>query len=93
MTEMIFTGLPVTFELAFYAIIVAMIIGSLAGIIAAVKRNTLLDYIPMTIAMIGICMPTFLLGPLLVLILSVSTSRLCLFLVGARSLVIRFCLL
>ena len=66
-TEMIFTGLPVTFELAFYAIIVAMIIGSLAGIIAAVKRNTLLDYIPMTIAMIGICMPTFLLGPLLVL--------------------------
>ena len=37
-TEMIFTGLPVTFELAFYAIIVAMIIGSLAGVIAAVKR-------------------------------------------------------
>ena len=66
-TEMIFTGLPVTFELAFYAIIVAMIIGSLAGVIAAVKRNTLLDYVPMTIAMIGICMPTFLLGPLLVL--------------------------
>ena len=66
-TEMIFTGLPVTFELAFYAIIVAMVIGSLAGVIAAVKRNTLLDYIPMTIAMIGICMPTFLLGPLLVL--------------------------
>ena len=69
-TEMIFTGLPVTFELAFYAIIVAMVIGSLAGVIAAVKRNTLLDYIPMTIAMIGICMPTFLLGPLLVLYLS-----------------------
>ena len=66
-TEMIFTGLPVTFELAFYAIIVAMIIGSFAGVIAAVKRNTFLDYVPMTIAMIGICMPTFLLGPLLVL--------------------------
>ena len=64
-TEMIFTGLPVTFELAFYAIIVAIIIGGLAGIIAAVRRNTLLDYILMTIAMIGICMPTFLLGPLL----------------------------
>jgi oligopeptide transport system permease protein len=66
-TEMIFTGLPVTFELAFYAIIVAMLIGSFAGVIAAVKRNTMLDFIPMTIAMIGICMPTFLLGPLLVL--------------------------
>jgi oligopeptide transport system permease protein len=43
---MIYTGLPVTFELAFYAIIVAMIIGVLAGVIAAVKRNTMLDYIP-----------------------------------------------
>ena len=52
-TEMIFTGLPVTFELAFYAIIIAMLIGSLAGILAAVKRNTLLDYIPMTIATVS----------------------------------------
>jgi|TARA_B110000003_G_scaffold139433_1_gene141104 oligopeptide transport system permease protein len=75
-TEMIFTGLPVTFELAFYAIIVAMIIGSLAGVIAAVKRNTLLDYIPMTIAMIGICMPTFLLGPLLVLFFGIHLEAL-----------------
>ena len=66
-TEMIFTGMPVTFELAFYAILVALIIGIIAGVLAAVKRNTALDYIPMTIAMIGICMPTFLLGPLLVL--------------------------
>ena len=62
-TEMIFTGMPVTFELAFYAILVALIIGIFAGVLAAVKRNTALDYIPMTIAMIGICMPTFLLGP------------------------------
>ena len=58
---------PVTLELAFYAIIVAIIIGISAGVLAAVKRNTLFDYIPMTVAMIGICMPTFLLGPLLVL--------------------------
>jgi oligopeptide transport system permease protein len=60
-TEMIFTGLPVTLELAFYAILIAMVIGGVAGVIAAVKRNTLFDFIPMTIAMIGICMPTFLL--------------------------------
>ena len=68
-TEMIFTGMPVTFELALYAILVALIIGIFAGVLAAVKRNTAFDYIPMTIAMIGICMPTFLLGPLLVLFL------------------------
>ena len=75
-TEMIFTGLPVTLELAFYAILIAMIIGGLAGVIAAVKRNTLLDFIPMTIAMIGICMPTFLLGPLLVLFFGIHLELL-----------------
>ena len=70
-TEMIFTGLPTTFELALYAILIAIFIGILSGVTAAVKRNTSLDYIPMTIAMIGICMPTFLLGPILVLIFGI----------------------
>ena len=70
-TEMIFTGLPTTFELAFYAILIAIFIGILSGVTAAVKRNTSLAYIPMTIAMIGICMPTFLLGPILVLIFGI----------------------
>ena len=70
-TEMIFTGLPTTFELAFYAILIAIFIGILSGVTEAVKRNTSLDYIPMTIAMIGICMPTFLLGPILVLIFGI----------------------
>ena len=75
-TEMIFTGLPVTLELAFYAILIAMIIGGLAGVIAAVKRNTLFDFIPMTIAMIGICMQTFLLGTLLVLFFGIHLELL-----------------
>ena len=75
-TEMIFTGLPVTLELAFYAILIAMLIGGLAGVIAAVKRNTALDFIPMTLAMIGICMPTFLLGPLLVLFFGIHLELL-----------------
>ncbi len=71
-SEMILTGLPVTFELAFYAVIFAVLLGLLAGIVAAVKKNTALDYIPMAIAMLGICMPTFLLGPLLVLIFGIN---------------------
>ena len=71
-SEMILTGLPVTFELAFYAIVFAAFLGLIAGIIAAVKKNTALDYIPMAIAMLGICMPTFLLGPLLVLIFGLN---------------------
>ena len=71
-SEMILTGLPVTFELAFYAIAFAAFLGLIAGIVAAVKKNTALDYIPMAIAMLGICMPTFLLGPLLVLIFGLN---------------------
>lgn len=66
--DLILSGLPVTAELAFYALLVALVIGLLAGTFAALKPNSAQDYIPMSLAMIGICMPTFLLGPLLVLI-------------------------
>jgi oligopeptide transport system permease protein len=69
--ELIFQGLPVTAELGFYALIVAVVFGILAGVIASLKPNTLQDYVPMSLSMVGICMPSFLLGPLLVLIFSV----------------------
>jgi oligopeptide transport system permease protein len=70
--ELIAAGLPITAELAFYAMIVALVIGLLADIGAAVRPNTAQDYIPMTAAMIGICMPSFLLGPLLVLVFGIN---------------------
>ena len=71
-TEMITTGLPVTFELAIYSMLIALSIGIFSGVLAALKRNTFLDYVPMGIAMIGICVPTFLMGPLLVLIFGIN---------------------
>ncbi|MFC1816490.1 ABC transporter permease [Thermodesulfobacteriota bacterium] len=67
-TEMIFTGLPVTFELGLYAFLVAVVFGVLAGVTASLKPNTFRDHVPMTLAMAGICLPAFLLGPFLVLI-------------------------
>jgi oligopeptide transport system permease protein len=70
-SEMIFTGLPITFELAINAMIIALIIGISAGLIAALRPNTAQDYIPMSAAMIGICMPSFLMGPLLVLVFGI----------------------
>ncbi|HJX34639.1 MAG TPA: ABC transporter permease subunit [Desulfatiglandales bacterium] len=70
-TEMILTGLPVTFELGIYAILIAVFIGILAGLSASLRPNSLQDYIPMSFAMTGICMPTFLLGPLLVLVFGI----------------------
>jgi oligopeptide transport system permease protein len=65
--EIIAAGFPVTLELAVYALIVAMIIGLTTGIIAALRPNTLQDYVPMSAAMAGICLPNFVLGPLLIL--------------------------
>ncbi len=66
--DLIISGLPTTAELALYALLVALVIGMLAGVFAALKPNTAQDYVPMSLAMMGICMPAFLLGPLLVLI-------------------------
>ena len=64
--ELIAAGLPATAELAMYAMLVALIIGISAGVLAAMRPNTMQDYLPMSAAMLGICMPSFLLGPILV---------------------------
>ncbi len=69
--ELIAAGLPTTAELAFYAMLIAVGIGVLAGVTASLRPNTMQDYVPMTAAMIGICMPSFLLGPLLVLVFGI----------------------
>lgn len=70
--EMMEEGLPITFELGFYAILVALGLGLTAGLCAAIKPNTLLDYIPMSFSLLGICMPAFLLGPLCVLLFAIT---------------------
>lgn len=69
--EMIGFGFPVTLELSLYALVFAMCIGLLAGIISALRPNTWQDYIPMSTAMLGICLPSFVLGPLLILIFGI----------------------
>ena len=70
-TELLRLGLPITFELGFYALLIALIVGIGAGMLAAIRPNTLQDYIPMSLSMVGICLPTFLLGPFLVLIFGI----------------------
>ncbi|MDG1165872.1 MAG: ABC transporter permease [Porticoccaceae bacterium] len=69
--ELIMSGLSTTAELGFYAMLVAIFIGVIAGVTASMRPNTMQDYVPMTAAMIGICMPSFLLGPLLVLVFGI----------------------
>ncbi len=69
--DLIASGLPATAELGLYALLVALAIGTLSGVFAALKPNTPQDYIPMSFAMVGICLPTFLLGPVLVLVFGI----------------------
>jgi len=66
--EWIVLRFPTSLELGIYGLLVALGIGLAAGIIASLKPNSLLDHVPMALAMVGICIPNFVLGPLLVLV-------------------------
>lgn len=63
---------PVSLELGVYALTVSLGLGLIAGILASLKPNTMLDYIPSSLSMIGICLPTFLLGPVLILVFTLK---------------------
>lgn len=70
--EIIADGFPATLALGSLALGWALLIGITAGIVGAVRQNTALDHLAMAGAMIGISVPAFVLGPLLVLLLSLT---------------------
>ena len=63
--------MPATLELAVAAMVVATMIALPLGIIAAVRAGTRVDHAATTLALVGISMPTFWLGPLLAIVFSV----------------------
>ena len=65
--EIIGDKLPVSLELGGWALLVALSLGLPLGVLAAVRRNTWLDYVCSGIGMAGVCIPTFVMGPLLAL--------------------------
>jgi oligopeptide transport system permease protein len=69
--EIIAEKLPTSLELGLLSLAVALVLGLTLGILAAVRRNTWIDYMCSSIAMVGICVPTFVLGPLLVLLFAI----------------------
>lgn len=70
--EIIAQKLPVSLEMGAWALLVALVFGLTFGIVASLRPNTALDYIPSAVSMIGICLPTFVLGPLLVLLFAIT---------------------
>ena len=64
-SEIIGESFPVSLGLGVMSIGIALIIGIPAGVIAAVRKNTLIDFSCLAAAMVGICLPSFVIGPLL----------------------------
>jgi peptide/nickel transport system permease protein len=64
--------LPVTIGLSLYALVLTLLIGVTSGIIAALRQNTWVDQVAMMIAMLGISIPNFFLGLLMIIFFAVQ---------------------
>lgn len=64
-TQIIGQAFPVSFQLGVVAMSIALLIGIPTGCIAAAKKNGLLDVGSMAFAMVGVCLPSFVIGPIL----------------------------
>ena len=62
---------PATFELALVAAVLALVVGVPMGVYAALKRGTFMTQVFMTVSLLGVSLPTFLIGILLILVFSV----------------------
>ncbi|HEX9819160.1 MAG TPA: nickel ABC transporter permease [Methylomirabilota bacterium] len=68
--------MPATFELAGSALLLALCLAIPAGIVSAVRRNSVLDYVSTVVALFGQSLPTFWLGIMLILVFSVQFNLL-----------------
>jgi oligopeptide transport system permease protein len=70
--EIIRQGFPIDALIGGFALLGALVLGLPIGIIAALRRNTNWDYLPMGLAMIGISIPVFVIAPILILVFAVN---------------------
>jgi len=69
--ELIADGLPVSAMIGLSAMLLAFVVGTVLGTSAALRQNRAFDYGAMSVAMMGITIPTFVVGPILTLIFGV----------------------
>jgi oligopeptide transport system permease protein len=69
--ELIGKGLPYSLELGFYALLLALVGGVLAGTLAALRQNSTFDFSLMSVSTVGITVPNFVVGPVLTLVFAV----------------------
>ncbi len=70
-TELLLVRIPVSFQLALFAMLISLLVSLPSGIISAVKRNTLFDHMARFVAFLGISIPGFWLGILLLYLFGV----------------------
>jgi len=66
--EIIWASLPYSLAIGALAMLFALLLGIPLGLLAGLKQNTWIDYSSMTFAMVGVSIPNFVLGPILILI-------------------------
>jgi peptide/nickel transport system permease protein len=69
--ELIIGRFPLTLELGLLAVLIALVVGIPFGLLAAIRHNTWLDFAGRLFALVGLAVPNFLLGTLIIFVLSV----------------------
>lgn len=72
--DLIASGFPVSLKLGAASLAFALILGVPLGMLAAIRQNRIADYSAMTVSMLGISIPNFVLGPLMILGLAVYNN-------------------
>ncbi len=70
--ETIADSFPVSFQLGAMALCIALALGIPAGVAAALRPNSWVDYLASGVSMLGVCVPTFVMGPILVLLFALK---------------------
>ncbi|MEM1293986.1 MAG: ABC transporter permease [Verrucomicrobiota bacterium] len=63
--ELIASSFPISFRIAMGGLLIALVVGLPLGVMAAARKNTWMDYGFMSLALVGICLPTLVIGPVL----------------------------
>jgi oligopeptide transport system permease protein len=74
--DLIFGGFPVSLQLGGIAIVLALGIGLTLGILAALRQNSWVDYSTMSVSMVGIAVPNFVIAPILTLVIGLQLQML-----------------
>jgi len=72
--EIIGQALPVSLVLGATALVFALLVGIPAGIVGALHHNRAQDYLTMSVSLLGICVPNFVLGPILIIVFSFAVG-------------------